>query len=199
MGYTHYYTRTQQVLDPDTFARFAEDCAKVCLQSEIPIASRNGKGQPTFTSREVAFNGVQCCMHPHRDLEIPWPSDAPTRGGMRQGESAAGRWFAGAKLSARTCDGDCSQESFRIEQRVTLQPGQHAESKKFLDSCQTAYKPYDILVTACLIILTHYFGEEVRVSSDGENHDWEDARRLCQHVVGYGADFQLPCDDEDAD
>jgi hypothetical protein len=198
MGYTHYYTRTHQVLDPTRFAQFVADCQQVCLKSEIPIAGWNGKGQPAFTKKKVSFNGVERCQHVQRDLGIPWPSHSPRRGGMRQDAPPTGAWFAGAALDTRTCDGDCSHETFLIEQCFTLAPWQHA-GDDFFACCKTAYKPYDILVTACLIIFTHYFGAEVQVSSDGESQDWEDARRLCQHVLGYGADFQLRGENEDAD
>jgi hypothetical protein len=201
MGYTHYYTRTQQVLDPTRFAQFAADCREVCLRSEIPIANWNGRGKPVFTRKKVIFNGVERCQHAPRDLGITWPSHNPQRGGMRQEAPAPGRWFAGATLDTRTCGGDCSHETFLIEQCFTIEPW-HTPGKDFFACCKTAYKPYDILVTACLIIATHYFGDEIRVASDGESRDWEDARRLCQHVLGYGAEFQLPrvpSEEEDAE
>jgi hypothetical protein len=198
MGYTHYYTRTQQTLDPTRFAQFVADCQQICLKSEIPIAGWDGKGKPVFNTKRVSFNGVARCRHPQRDLGITWPSDDPQRGGMSPAGSVTGTWFAGANLSTRTCDGDCSHETFLVEQRFTIEPWMRPEDD-FFACCKTAYKPYDIVVTGCLIILTHYFGDVVRVSSDGEEHDWEDGRRLCQHVLGYGADFRLPREAEVAD
>ena len=29
------------------------------------------------------------------------------------------------------------------------------------------------------------------VSSDGDNSEWEDTRKICQEVLGYGKDFKL--------
>jgi hypothetical protein len=200
MGYTHYFYRAQQDLDPQTFQQFVADCKAVCLKSEIPIANWEGKGKPSFTRTKVSFNGVERCGHAARDLGIVWPSHSPTRGGMAADAPPTGEWvvksaalsFAGASVSTRTCDGSCAHETFLIEQRYTPYQGQQLKpGEPIFACCKTAYKPYDALVTACLIILKHYFGAQVTVSSDGEDHDWEDARQLCWHVLGYGKDFVL--------
>lgn len=195
MGYTHYWYRTSQTLDPQTFAAFVADCQAVCARAEIPLASWDGTGEPVFTSTEVAFNGREDCGHRERDLGIMWPA-AHARGGIAMAAPQVGTWFAGALLTARTCDGDCSHETFRVTQ--TMKPNSwDPNAAEIFACCKTAYKPYDILVTACLIVLKHHFPAAIRLSSDGEEHDWDDARRLCQHVLGYGADFVLRGDEEE--
>ena len=55
---------------------------------------------------------------------------------------------------------------------------------------KTARKPYDLAVTACLIIAKHHLKDEIEVSSDGERIEWAPAILLCQDVLGYGVDFQ---------
>jgi len=60
--------------------------------------------------------------------------------------------------------------------------------------CKTAYKPYDLNVTACLIIFKHYLKDNFLVLSDGESKDWDKARELCQKILGYGQDFKLDKD-----
>jgi hypothetical protein len=143
----------------------------------------------------VRFNGVERCGHTRRDLGILWPSTNPTRGGMAAEAPPTGAWFAGAQVSTRTCDGSCAHETFLVEQHYTPNPWEQLEpGEPILGFCKTAYKPYDICVTACLIVLKHYFGAQVAISSDGEAQDWDDARRLCQHVLGYGGDFVLEHD-----
>lgn len=95
-------------------------------------------------------------------------------------------------MSARTCDGDCSHETFRVERDWEPEKWQtNWQTEGIFSCCKTAYKPYDILVTACLIALKQHFPDVFTITSDGESHDWEDGRRLCQHVLGYGADFCL--------
>lgn len=41
--------------------------------------------------------------------------------------------------------------------------------------CKTAQKPYDAAVVAALTVMKHYLGDSIKVSSDGDWADWEDA------------------------
>ena len=50
--------------------------------------------------------------------------------------------------------------------------------------CKTCQYPYDTVVTACLIILKHYLGDSIQVSSDGFVSDWADGLVLAQKVLG---------------
>ena len=193
MGYTHYVRISVQHLDPDIFAAFAWDCERLSMSTEIPLAGWNGTGDPLFAPNCVSFNGVQNCGHQERDLGIVWPSGDPGRGGVASKAPSTGSWFAGAHVSARTCDGDCSHETFRIDRDWKPEKWQKNWQKEgIFRCCKTAYKPYDVLVTACLIALAHHFPDVVRVTSDGESRDWQDARDLCSHALGYGKDFCLP-------
>ena len=54
------------------------------------------------------------------------------------------------------------------------------------DFCKTARKPYDIAVVSFLIIAKHYLKDAIRVSSDGEHGDWQEAIDLCHKILGYG-------------
>jgi hypothetical protein len=59
------------------------------------------------------------------------------------------------------------------------------EGNKWFNFCKTAYKPYDLCVTACLIILKHYLKDNFLVYSDGDDPDWEKARKLVQKTLTY--------------
>lgn len=61
--------------------------------------------------------------------------------------------------------------------------------------CKTAQKPYDVAVTAALIIAKEYFGDSIKVSSDGNDSDWNTAGTMCQERLGYGAKFSVEGDD----
>lgn len=50
--------------------------------------------------------------------------------------------------------------------------------------CKTAQLPYDQVVTACLIVLSHRMGGVVKVSSDGRADDWNAGLVLAKHVLG---------------
>ncbi len=78
---------------------------------------------------------------------MPWHSNAAV--------AVNGPWFAGAVLQARSCDGDCSHETFRL----------YRSDQHYFGFCKTACKPYDIAVTAALIIVKHYV-RDIHVSSD---------------------------------
>ena len=63
--------------------------------------------------------------------------------------------------------------------------------------CKTARKPYDCLVTACLIAANHHFGDDLELGSDGDDSDWDEGREICQKILGYGDDFIVSSDFED--
>lgn len=56
------------------------------------------------------------------------------------------------------------------------------------DFCKTAYKPYDAVVTACLIHLKDVYGELVEIASDGSWADWTLGARLYRNATGLTAE-----------
>ncbi len=189
MGYTHYLYRARE-FDPTAFRAAVADLRMVILAAEIPLAGWDGCGEPVLTDEAISLNGVEHCGHRERDYGIAWPAPSMAEDG--------GTWFAGVLVSERTCDGDCSHETFLVRRvEDTPQPwrGGLAEGRpEYFSFCKTAYKPYDLIVTAAMIILKHHLGAAVYTSSDGDtahDHEWKDAMRLCQRELGYGADFVL--------
>ncbi len=194
MGYTHYWYR-EEAIDKNTFKSIKNDFVKVYAHSFIKLASGSGQGQPELTTRMVCFNGFEKCGHKKSDLGITWPSE--NAGGVSSGENertkiSDGSWFAGAKLTTRTCGGDCSHESvdfpIKLEKDRFIQKNDSGLNFNF---CKTAYKPYDLLVTAFLIIAKHYLKDSFKVSSDGTNNDWFDGALLCHTHLGYGLEFKI--------
>jgi len=55
--------------------------------------------------------------------------------------------------------------------------------------CKTARKPYDDVVTACLIVFQHHLNGAFLVKSDGDFGEWKEGREICQQVLGFGIDF----------
>jgi hypothetical protein len=45
------------------------------------------------------------------------------------------------------------------------------------------YSPYDTIVVACLIVLKHFLGDSIRVTSDGFWADWADGLDLACKVL----------------
>lgn len=58
---------------------------------------------------------------------------------------------------------------------------------------KTARKPYDAVVTACLIHLKDIYGDLVNIGSDGNWSEWQDGARLYRNATGLtaSAPFQM--------
>ena len=194
MGYTHYFRRVPE-LPQENFSAVVRDFKTILpkfQQAGILLAGWDGSGEPEITQDLIAFNGPEHCGHTKRDLGITWP--APDAGGVKlEGDTTSGTWFAGAKLSHRSCDGDCSHESFFIERIFDPEDWKKPDANgKYFTSCKTAYKPYDLAVTVALVIAKLHLGDLIDISSNGEEKDWFDAKQICQMELGYGLKFTLP-------
>lgn len=202
MGYTHYWYK-DPVLNQDNFNKVVADFEKMIPIIEhlgVKIADGFGEGKPIITTKEICFNGPSKCGHQERDLGITWPSDNAQgvakldmqhRLGNETKANIESTWFAGYKLNTRTCGGDCSHETFMLEQQIT--PSEHRQAKegKYFDCTKTAYKPYDLAVNVCLIIAKHHLKSQIIIHSDGELEQWKDAIELCEHFLGYGSELNL--------
>ncbi len=92
--------------------------------------------------------------------------------------------------------GDNGHETFLVQRKFSI--NEHSSSDdngRFFSCCKTSRKDYDLAVTACLIVFNHYFDEDFRITSDGDNDEWQDARSVCQKVLGYELNFVLPADE----
>jgi len=202
MGYTHYWERTKE-FDRDRFRLVVEDFGRMVPVLEhlgVRLAGGIGEGDPVIDDDEILFNGLAKCGHARRNLGIAWPS-ANARGiasdSARDDDDDGAflrRWLAGALVNERTCDGDCSHETFFLPRE--LDPNTHRKAVpvaggRYFDFCKTAFKPYDLAVNACLIIAEHHLKNAIEVKSDGTIDQWRDAMSLCQHFLGYGEDFKL--------
>jgi len=231
MGYTHYYYISSE-FDAKAFGRVAADFKKMVTPLKhlgVILADGAGENYPTISPTEIRFNGLEKCGHEERDLGITWPSKSAS--GISKNDTHTiladitnSQWFAGAELETRSCDGDCSHETFSLEQKMetswtnedgtttTLEPqgefrgytnqdgtqdkNPQNEIGKHFNCTKTAYKPYDLAVTVCLVIAKHHLGNDIVVHSDGTMENWHEAMMLCHHFLGYGKGFSL--DDEDS-
>ena len=212
MGYTHYWYREKEI-EPRTFKMIVRDFRRllpVFKVLDVKLGDGLGEGKPVINSREVVFNGLRNCGHPKNPgLAIPWPAETVKPGVAPDAcQAVVGSWFAGVVLNQRTCDGDCSYETFYFPrvlperytpvQRVICydlngRPVCHDQRHvgKYFQFCKTAFRPYDLAVTAFLVIAKHHLGDRILVESDGTIAHWMDAVKLCQNVLGYGFDFEL--------
>ena len=185
MGYTHYWYRRKEIPKED-FLRIVGLFKKVYpVLSEMGVVLKgpDGTGDPIITDEEVYFNGDANCGHAERELCIAWP--ATKARGIEEEGALDGTWFGGRLVTARTCDGDCSHESFcfpRIEHdyhKSDRHPGWYT------NFCKTAFKPYDLAVITFLAIAKLVLGPDLMLSSDGKEHQWADAFDIIYKVIGF--------------
>lgn len=201
MGYTHYWYREGEIAQK-TFDRISEDAEQVCIASKLPLGDGTGKNSPIFTNDLISLNGSVGCGHEENTkIVIPWPSS--NAGGVhdpRDSENPiSGSWSAGVELQTRVCNGDCSYESFylpRIDYPKEID--KERRNKMIFSFTKTAFRPYDLIVTTCLIIAKHYLGNKIILRSDGENHHWFDGALLCHKTLGYGLTFNLEKEEQEA-
>ena len=171
MGYTHYWNRPTTIA-PSTFNAIADDLTRLLpalAHAGSPLSNAHGREQPMIGAALIAFNGPEFCGHAkNKAVVIPWP--------MRDARGIGDNAGVGGSLPYRTCNGDCSYESVwfeRIERDGT-------------GFCKTSFRPYDLAVTAFLVIAKHHLGALLTVETDGEPAHWADAFALCQIELGYG-------------
>lgn len=201
-------------MDKTKFKAFADDCKKIVDYCEkelgIDLANGNGTGRPDITDKKVWFNGSEeqriGVWTTDEQISIPWPSDTagitdPVADPIAT--KTSGTWFAGNLVSQRvapideaTGKGSGSYETFAIDV-IEKQSEWNKGEKLIFNFTKTAYRPYDLTVTACLIAFKHHFGDVVKVSSDGEEKDWMDGRVLCNNVLGYGLEMEIFSKDND--
>lgn len=212
MGYTHYWQR-KKVLDPKTFAKFAQDAAAILEYSQniLGIALADGLGkpqtQPEANTKRIWFNGTMQIpgqWTTTENISIPWPSPNAGLKPLPDVKAPAidGVWCGGHMISRRVAPirkdgfGDGEYETFHIDQHYKPYgewdvPDAEGWQGGF---CKTAYRPYDLPVTAVLIAFKKHFGPHVRVSSDGELKDWAEGARLCHEVLRYAGEIDFEGD-----
>lgn len=179
-------------INPDTISfNGVENCGHDYRDLGITLPAKNGddhdhKGPMLFEMIKGAG---------HSDLNIIGQPgvDVETEGYKK--------WFAGALLDRRECGGDCSHETFEFERISEIPDYQRRENPEgfektlnetplWFNCAKTAFKPYDLAVTAALIICKHHC-PDIQVHSDGEDEHWQDAKMVCMEWLGYGEDFKI--------
>ena len=192
MGYSHYWSR-QEVIDSAVFSRILQDFRLLLAplrRMGVPLAGPFGTGEPTLEKEDIRFNGVMNCGH-EPIAAMGWPADSARGVRMERSDVVVGSWGDGPSLSARTCNGDCSNETFAFPRVLELKPWHVPHNGLYPQACKTAFKPYDLAITALLVIAKHHLGTNIRTGTDGELQHFRDGMNLCQKHLGYGKDFRF--------
>ena len=103
-------------------------------------------------------------------------------GGL-SGYSAHTETYLGLTFNGSERVGQC--ETFAVREHYSQ------NEKNVPQFCKTAAYPYDTVVTACLIILKHYMGDLIQVTSDSKQDGWNDGLILVQNVLNLKS-VQIP-------
>lgn len=184
MGYTHYW-RTRMTTDPQKLAAAHWDVVQIVRASKVPLANGHGDvgSEPIISEGVVIFNGVGDDAHE----TFSWPPNFTDR---FPDHSKGETWETPVRTGELICMPDESGFGFEF--------------------CKTARKPYDAVVTACLIAVKRHLGDDVEVSSDGTEDEFmngagnysfeqvnpETGAELFERVFGYRP--ECPFTDEEA-
>lgn len=186
MGYCHYWEADAEI-DRGLFSRIVTDLQGIVLTLDdlgVRLAGLLGEGLPQIEFDHIAFNGLWYCGHPlNKEVVIPFP--APDAAGIGASASAIeGSYFGmGTLLKHRSCDGNCSYETFRLLR--SCDELRKVKDGRYSDSCKTGFRPYDLAVQCALLIAKHYLGDRLQVWSGGTDFHWNDARLLCYSRLNY--------------
>jgi hypothetical protein len=197
MGYTHYWERPR-VLPRRQFIAAVQDCRRLCAALNILLGGADGRGEPNFGDEMICFNGhvdSGRLSSGQKAEGLVWPHEnAHGVAVIGEADAVVGHWSAGPAVRARVLgpDGDGSYEAFCVPRVVPTRARRDSQSENdgCGDFCKTNYRPYDLCVQGCLIVLSHHLGSgSFRVLSDGTSQGWNDARDACQHILGYGIEW----------
>jgi hypothetical protein len=196
MAYTLLWTRILE-LDRESFAKFAEDVRLILSRAEdmgIRLAGPTGKGKPDIGPETIAFNGSASCGHRFRDLGKPFGS--PTASGIEEVDPPydvkAEPWISGPMLETRVCGGNCAGEGFVVDRKYMVRDWERPEEpKRYACSCETHFKPYDLIVAAALVRLKERLGDGIKIAAENPENSFEDAKRFCRELFGWAVNFEI--------
>jgi hypothetical protein len=186
MGYCHYW-EIEQEIDQESFLRIIADVQQIVLVLDdmgVRLAGPLGRGLPEIEADHIAFNGLWECGHiKNEEIVIPFPSEEAAGIGSSINAVAGSYYGMGTLLKHRTCDGNCSYETFRFV--PTCNESETVRDVRYCDSCKTGFRPYDLAVQCVLLIAKHHLKDRIQVWSGGSDYHWNDARLLCYVHLSY--------------
>ena len=100
-------------------------------------------------------------------------------------------WISGPYLLTRACGGNCSRDPFIVDRKYMARDWERQEHGGYFCGCETDFKPYDLVVTAVMIRMKERLGDDFKITSDGDEHAFADAHRLCRELFGFPSRFEL--------
>jgi len=186
MGYCHYW-EVEANIAQESFCSIVADVERIVLTLDdrgVRLAGPLGTGLPEIDAAHIAFNGISDCGHAkNEEIVIPFPA-ANAAGIGSSSHAVEGPYYGmGTLLKHRTCNGNCSYETFRMLR--TCDEKDRVQDGRYADSCKTGFRPYDLAVQCVLLIAKHHLQDRIQVWSGGSDYHWNDARLLCYAHLSY--------------
>ena len=154
MGFTRYVTIEKEIKQ-EVWDVYIKDC-KVLLK-HLPKHSESAGGY--YKDEPLYVNGDGRAKYPILDKDMIWLNggSCPAKDRIKKEEimhsGTKELWWCDIN------DKDLGHETFVMKR------------KGFTDSCKTGRKPYDLVVTAFLILAKYHFNNDIRISGDGDIED----------------------------
>ena len=173
MGYTHYFTKKELTHPQDTWDNFVRDTRKVANRFNLVKPKSIDFIKDSLSKVKDSTSQIKIGDGLGEGHPPVFSKDEICFNGV--GEEAhetllierdnsdiltkTGRW---SKYYKETWEKDHTYEGF----------------------VKTARKPYDLLVTATLVLYKHHFGDIVEISGDGGEEGFEEGKKLISEVLG---------------
>ncbi len=148
------------VFSKRTFRQIARDTKvvlKVLEKMGLELAGPDGTGKPVISDEIIAFNGCRKCTNAR-----------PVA--FAESECNGKNCSAEAFVLKRVLSG--REKELSYTGRVFYRENPRV-AHKYFRSCRTEYRPYDFAVKSVLVIVKHYMGDKVVVSSNANMKTWE--------------------------
>lgn len=176
MGYKHRWDRPA-VIEVESFQRILSDfrlLIEPLAASGVKLGDAFGVDAPILSQDEICFNGrAKCGCNTRRRTMADYLFAGSDSDGLLLQED----WLE------RRCNGGCSYETFAFPR---VDANYVDENGRVYRCVKTNRRPYDLAVTALLLIAKRYLGDELKIFSDSREAWWDETRDLCNRVLGYG-------------
>jgi hypothetical protein len=85
-----------------------------------------------------------------------------------------------------------SGEPFKFDREIQFDNNRPRKLEQtILQFTKTEGFQYNLAVMVFLVIAKYHLDRRISVQSDGSQADWDEAREICQTMLGYGKDFRV--------
>ena len=188
MGYTHYYYKNELVHDTEKWNKFLADVQKIASKFQLC-----GSNSLDFIKDDVNVKGTG-------EIKIAIGD------GMGDGTAATFNadeiCFNGVGPESHetlTINRDDSNILTPSKQMGSYYKDNWEKDKRHFNFTKTAHKPYDLLVTAVLVLYKNHFGDTTSISGDGGVEGFDSARELIKKELEleFDTDTLFPPNQED--